>query len=143
MVMTLGFWGQHWVETQHSLQKLDPSLLMWDMRRHLDPVPLPPRRCTVLFHYPEQPPARQHYWLVVEGRDVDVCSTDPGFEIDLYVTSPLRTMTAIWMGVATVRAEMEAGRLELDGDPGMASSMQQWLGLSPFAREQPRRGKAA
>ncbi|MGK6313837.1 winged helix-turn-helix transcriptional regulator [Neorhizobium sp. DT-125] len=143
VVMTLGFWGQHWVETQHSLQKLDPSLLMWDMRRHLDPVPLPTRRCTVLFYYPEQPPAQQRYWLVIDGRDVDVCSTDPGFEIDLYVTSPLRTMTAIWMGIATVRAEMNAGRLELDGDTDMANSMQQWLGLSPFAREQPGRGKAA
>jgi hypothetical protein len=47
------------------------------------------------------------------------------------------------MGIATVRAEMAQGRLELDGDPEMASSMQQWLGLSPFARERPRAGKAA
>lgn len=143
VVMTLGFWGQHWVETQHSLQKLDPSLLMWDMRRHLDPTPMPPRRCTVLFLFPERPAGQQRYWLVVDGRDVDVCSTDPGFEIDLYVTSSLRTMTAIWMGIATVRTEMAQGRLELDGDPEMASSMQQWLGLSPFARERSRAGKAA
>jgi len=143
VVMTLGFWGQHWVETQHSLQKLDPSLLMWDMRRHLDPVPLPARRCTVLFFYPEQPPPRQHYWLIINGSDVDICSTDPGFEIDLYVTCPLRSMTAIWMGIATVRAEIEADRLELDGDPDLASSMQRWLGLSPFAREKSRTGQAA
>ena len=27
-------------------------------------------------------------------------------------------MTAIWMGVAGVRREVEAGTLELDGDPG-------------------------
>lgn len=143
VVMTLGFWGQHWVETQHALQKLDPSLLMWDMRRHLDPVPLPERRCTVLFLYPDQPRARQRYWLVVEGGDVDICSTDPGFEIDLYVTCPLHTMTAIWMGVATVRAELNSGRLVLDGDPDLANSMQRWLGLSPFAREQPKAGRAA
>ncbi len=143
VVMTLGFWGQHWVETQHSLQKLDPSLLMWDMRRHLDPVPLPPRRCTVLFFYPEQPSARQRYWLIIDEGNVDICSTDPGFEIDLYVTCPLRSMTAIWMGIATVRAEVDADRLELDGDPDLASSMQRWLGLSPFAREKSRTGRAA
>lgn len=143
VVMTLGFWGQHWVETQHSLQKLDPSLLMWDMRRHLDPVPLPPRRCTVLFFYPEQPSARQRYWLIIDDGNVDICSTDPGFEIDLYVTCPLRSMTAIWMGIATVRAEVDADRLELDGDPDLASSMQRWLGLSPFAREKSRTGRAA
>lgn len=143
VVMTLGFWGHQWVETQHALQKLDPALLMWDMRRNLDPMPLPARRSTVLFHYPEQPPARQRYWLIVEEGDVDICSTDPGFDVDLYVTCQLRTMTAIWMGVATVRSEMDAGRLELDGDPEMGASMQRWLGLSPFARERPSAGRAA
>lgn len=143
VVMTLGFWGHQWVETQHALQKLDPALLMWDMRRNLDPIPLPARRCTVLFHYPEQSPARQRYWLVIEEGDVDVCSTDPGFDVDLYVTCQLHTMTAIWMGVATVRSEMDAGRLEIDGDPEMGASMQRWLGLSPFARERPGTGRAA
>lgn len=139
VVMALGFWGQHWVESDLALRKLDPSLLMWDMRRHLDPDPMVAGRCTILFLYPDLPSARQRYWLVVEGRDVDVCSTDPGFEVDLYVECSLRTMTAIWMGLATVRSEVAEGRLEIDGDPVLAASMQQWLGLSPFARE----GKAA
>ena len=32
-----------------------------------------------------------------------------------------------------LRAEIEAGNLELDGDPAVANSMHRWLGLSPFA----------
>jgi hypothetical protein len=44
-------------------------------------------------------------------------------------------MTAIWMGVAKLRREIDAGHLELDGDPSIASAMQKWLGLSPFAKE--------
>jgi hypothetical protein len=32
------------VEAQSSLKNLDPSLLMWDMRRNLNPTPLPPKR---------------------------------------------------------------------------------------------------
>jgi ubiquinone biosynthesis protein UbiJ len=114
---------------------------MWDMRRHLDPTPMPPRRCTIRFQFPELAAARQKFWMVVEGREVDLCSTDPGFEIDLYVECPLRTMTAIWMGLANVRGEIEERRLRLDGDPHLAASMQQWLGLSPFARERNRVGK--
>jgi hypothetical protein len=47
-------------------------------------------------------------------------------------------MTAIWMGLTTIRKESESGNLELEGDPSLAHSMQQWLGLSAFAR-QPRR----
>ena len=138
IIMGMGFWGQRWVGSQISLKNLDPSLLMWDMRRNLNPQPLPRRRCTIQFQYPELPPTRQNWWLVVDGASVDLCGFDPGFEIDLLVTSSLRSMTAIWMGVSRVRRELEAGNLEFDGDPQIAAAMQQWLGLSKFAAE-PRR----
>lgn len=139
LVMSLGVWGQRWVETQSSLKNLDPSLLMWDMRRNLDLTPIPAQRSTIQFHYPELPAGRRHFWLVIEGRLVDLCSVDPGYEVDLFVECALRTMTAIWMGLTTVRAELDAGRLELSGDQSLARSMQQWLGLSPFAKEKNRR----
>src|SRR5262245_2645127 len=73
LVMALGIWGQRWVESQLSLKNLDPSLLMWDMRRSLDLTPMPPRRCTIQFHYPELPVSRQRYWLVIDQRVVDLC----------------------------------------------------------------------
>jgi DNA-binding HxlR family transcriptional regulator len=139
IVLSLGTWGQRWVETQLSLKNLDPSLLMWDMRRSLDLTPMPPRRCTIQFHYSELPAARQYFWLVIDNRVVDLCPVDPGYEVDLFVECSLRTMTAIWMGVTNVQAELDAGRLELSGDRALARSMQQWLGLSPFAKEKNRR----
>lgn len=135
IVMGLGFWGTRWVESQLSLRNLDPSLLMWDMRRHLVIEPLPRRKCTIQFQYPELPAAKQNFWLVVDGGVVDLCAFDPGFEVDLLVRSPLRTMTAIWMGIAKLRHEIEAGNLEIDGDPAISGAMQNWLGLSPFAQE--------
>ncbi len=139
IVMALGFWGQHWVESKLSLKNLDPSLLMWDMRRHIDPTPLPKKRSTILFHFPEVDRARQKTWLVVDpDGKVDVCNFDPGFEVDLYVTGSLRAMTAIWMGVTTVRKEVDAKELDIQGDQAIASAMQQWLGLSPFAKEKSR-----
>jgi DNA-binding HxlR family transcriptional regulator len=138
LVLGMGFWGQRWVESQLSLKNLDPSLLMWDMRRSLKPKPLPPRRCTIQFQYPELPENRRTWWLVVDGSMVDLCSVDPGFEVDLVVLGSLRSMTAVWMGLASVRDEVTAGRLELLGDPALARSMQHWLGLSVFAGEKRR-----
>ncbi len=138
LVMSLGIWGQRWVESKLSLKNLDPSLLMWDMRRQLDPTPLPEKLCTILFHYPELDDPRRHWWLVIDKGYVDLCLVDPGHEIDLTVTGSLRAMTAIWMGVSTVRKEVEAGTLDLAGDRKVAGSMQQWLGLSPFAKEKNR-----
>lgn len=138
LVMSLGNWGQRWVESSLSLKNLDPSLLMWDMRRHLDPTPLPEKRCTIQFEYPELEIARQRWWLVIDKGMVDLCLVDPGHEIDLAVTGSLRAMTAIWMGLSTVAKEVEAGALDLAGDPVIARSMQIWLGLSPFAKEKSR-----
>ncbi|WP_144300078.1 winged helix-turn-helix transcriptional regulator [Elioraea rosea] len=135
IVFGMGFWGQRWVESQLSLKNLDPSLLMWDMRRNLNPTPLPPRRCTIQFQYPELPEKRRDWWLVVDGGATDLCSVDPGFEVDLLVIGSLRSMTSVWMGLASVRDEVAHGRLELHGDPVLARSIQHWLGLSPFAGE--------
>jgi putative sterol carrier protein len=73
--------------------------------------------------------------VVEPDAEVDLCSVDPGFEIDLYVTVDLRTMTAIWMGLANVRDSAASGKLVLSGDRRLASRMQTWLGLSPFASE--------
>jgi DNA-binding HxlR family transcriptional regulator len=135
VVMAMGDWGQHWLETQLSLKNLDPSLLMWDMRRNLNPDPLPARRVTIQFLYPDGTTGQRRWWLVVDAQDVDLCARDPGFEVDLQVTADLRTMTAIWMGLTSVRAAVDDGKLFLDGDPRLAHSMQTWLGLSVFASD--------
>jgi DNA-binding HxlR family transcriptional regulator len=136
VVEALGIWGQRWLETRVSLRNLDPSLLMWDMRRNLDPTPMPARRSTIQFLYPELQPSQQNWWLVVEpGVNTDLCASNPGFEVDLYVETDLRTMTAIWMGLAKVEEEVRAGRLQLSGHGGLRRAMQRWLGLSVFARE--------
>jgi DNA-binding HxlR family transcriptional regulator len=132
VVESIGFWGQKWIESSLSLKNLDPSLLMWDMRRNLNPAPLPRRRTVIQFLYPELPASKRHWWLVVEPKgDVDLCWSDPGFEVDLHVTTDLRTMTAIWMGLTTV--SRETARMTLEGDRAVCATMQVWLGLSPFA----------
>jgi len=136
VIQSIGIWGQHWVEAQPSLKNLDPSLLMWDMRRNLDPAPMPDRRCVIQFTYPELPPAQRRWWLVIEPQaEVDLCLVDPGFDVDLYVTVDLRTMTAIWIGLTTVRDAVASGTLMLTGERHLARQMQTWLGLSPFAVE--------
>jgi DNA-binding HxlR family transcriptional regulator len=138
VVMSIGAWGQRWVESALSLKNLDPSLLMWDMRRHLVPSVLPARRSTIRFDFTEPGLGRKIYWLVVDGRSVDLCYFDPGHDVDLYVRGSLRAMTSIWMGVTSLGTETSAGNIELTGDKVIAHSMQAWLGLSPFAKEKRR-----
>jgi hypothetical protein len=44
-------------------------------------------------------------------------------------------MTAIWMGLDTVRVAVANRRMTLTGSRQLAAAMQTWLGLSPFAKE--------
>lgn len=140
VIDAVGFWGQRWIESSLTLENLDPGLLMWDIRRNLRPDPLPPRRCTIKFIYPELVPDQRSWWLVVESSSVDLCLSDPGYEVDLYVRTPLRTMTSIWMGLSNLTSEIEAGHVEIDGDKAIARSIQTWLGLSVFAKGERRVG---
>jgi DNA-binding HxlR family transcriptional regulator len=136
LVQAFGVWGQRWVDSEVSLQHLDAPLLMWDMRRNLNPDPMPKRRSVVQFQYPELPSTHRSWWLLVEpSAGVDLCSIDPGFDVDLYVSTDLRTMTAIWMGLDNVKNALRAERMMLTGDRQLAANIEAWLGLSPFAKE--------
>ncbi|MDM8166424.1 helix-turn-helix domain-containing protein [Roseovarius sp.] len=137
VVEAIGMWGQKWVETEPSLENLDAELLMWDMRRNLNTEPVPRERTVIEFIYPELPEAERTWWLIVEpDRSVDLCHVDPGFDVDLYVTVDLRTMTEIWMGLRSVSDAAERGALVPVGPRRLAATMQAWLGLSPFARQE-------
>lgn len=134
LVESFGKWGQRWIPSKLTLDQLDAQLLMWDMRRGLKFDPPPPRRLVIQFQYPDAPKRDRSWWLIVEpGEPIDLCSVDPGHDVDLYVTSPLRTMTAIWMGIETVREACDCDRLILTGDRDLIDTMERWLGLSPFA----------
>ncbi len=140
-VDAIGSWGQRWVETKPTLENLDPELLMWDMRRNIKTDPMPLRRSVIQFTYPELPQSRRRWWLIFEpgtavvspDNKVDLCSVEPGFDVDLYVSSDLRTMTEIWLGLKTVLNAKQQGHIRLTGSRELENAMQSWLGLSPFA----------
>jgi hypothetical protein len=114
---------------------LDPELLMWDMRRNIDPRPMPRRRTTIQIIFKDLAKARQKWWLIVQpDREVDLCSVEPGFEVDLYLSTDLRTMTEIWMGYTTITRAKDQGKLFVSGNRQLETSMSSWVGLSRFAK---------
>ena len=135
VVGAIGAWGQRWVTTESSLGKLDPNLLMWDMRRNINTEPMPKRRSTIQVIFSDLQETRRNWWLIVDpGEEVDLCSVDPGFDVDLYLVTDLRTMTEIWMGYTTLTRAKADSKLVITGNRQLEASMNSWLGLSPFAR---------
>jgi hypothetical protein len=139
IVESLGIWGTRWVETEPSLENLDPTLLTWDMRRNMIPDPKPHKRSVIQFMYSDQPKTTKNWWLIVDPKNdkIDLCSVEPGFDVDLYVSTDLRTMTKIWMGFETLANAYDEEDILLTGNSDLEEKVRQWLssgkGLSPFA----------
>ena len=135
VIEAVGVWGQRWIETEATLQNLDPNLLMWDMRRNINPEPMPRCRNTIQIIFTDLGEARRNWWLIVQPpQEVDLCSVDPGFDVDLYLSSDLRTMTEIWMGYMTIAQAKDQRRLAVTGNRQLETSLASWLCLSRFAK---------
>jgi DNA-binding HxlR family transcriptional regulator len=135
IIEQVGVWGHRWVSAKSSLDNLDPNLLMWDIRRRIAPKAMPQqRRHTIQVILQDQPESKRNWWLVVgPGDDVDLCVVDPGFEVDLYLVTDLRTMTEIWMGYTTIARAKADEKLVVTGSRELEAGLETWLGLSNFA----------
>jgi DNA-binding HxlR family transcriptional regulator len=134
IVELLGHWAHQNVDSAVSLRRLDPQMLMWNIRRKINQLELPLRKCVIQFTLKEEAKPDAHYWLLIRpGTATDLCRTNPGFAVDLFIVSELRALTSAWMGHSTFATEIEAGRIALIGHSGMARTMTKWLVRSCYA----------
>lgn len=133
VITELGIWGQRWARSKLDRDDLDPTLLMWDIHRRLDTARLPAGRKVLRFEFDECPSATRFWWLVIENGEVDVCLKDPGYEVDLFVLSPLDVMTGVWMGDLPLRDALKARSIRLSGDPALKESLPEWFLLNVFS----------
>ena len=66
LVEAMGVWGQRWVRSSYGPDELDPSFLMWDIRRMVRPGGLYDGECVIEFRIRAAPPRRSTYWMVVD-----------------------------------------------------------------------------
>lgn len=136
VMKALAEWAQCNIEAEIALSGRDVSTLMWGVRRMIVLAELPRRRAVIRFHFRDDPPPKcPHFWLVVEpGADMpELCSLDPGRDVDLYVETGVVSLGAIIEGRSSIEREKERGGLFLSGDPGLARSMDRWLRPSVYA----------
>jgi DNA-binding HxlR family transcriptional regulator len=148
IVERMGVWAQRWL--RHDLvvdENLDPDLLMWDIRRRVTTGIIEDgRRFVVCFQFLGVPSNRRRYWLVIDKGEADLCIKDPGYEVDLYITAKIATLTEIWLGHVPIARALRDGHLTLDGAPKDIRGFEAWFALSPTAaagREPPGRSASA
>ncbi|MGZ4793126.1 MAG: winged helix-turn-helix transcriptional regulator, partial [Ilumatobacteraceae bacterium] len=130
IIEAMGVWGQRWARSSYTPDELDPALLMWDMRRMLQPAGLAPPRTVVEFRFAGAPAGKSTFWLVVDD-SIDLCLIDPGHPVDLWVRADLRCLTQVWMGDRTMRDVIVTGAIALDGPRSLVHRFPDWLGQHP------------
>lgn len=137
IVWQLGTWGQRWIRSKLGKDDLDPSLLMWDIHRTMKTDYFKARRTTLLFEFSDYTSKLRRWWLVVTNGEVDVCMKDPGYNVDLHITSSVKTLTRYWMGDISMSKALREKLMNLSGDAGLKRDIKQWLRQNYYADVSP------
>ena len=136
LVEVLAVWGMRWARGQMTDSELDVEFLMWDLQRRVETGHLPDGETVMCFIFDELEQFKT-WWLIVCDDVVDLCTEDPGKDVDLYISTTVRTLVEVWEGDIDLRKALADERIRAHGEPRLARSMPKWFGLCPFADVRP------
>jgi DNA-binding HxlR family transcriptional regulator len=132
----MAIWGMRWARGQLTNEELDVEFLMWDIQRRIDTDKLPDGETVLCFIFSDLEQYR-NWWLVIEDGETDVCTENPGKDVDLYVTSTLRKLVEIWEGDIDVGAARRQKLIKTQGNRQLEKTIGDWMGINPFADIRP------
>lgn len=128
----IGSWGMRWARNQMKGDDFDLSLLMVYLERSIQPDKLIGQETVIRFNFSDVTDY-PHWWVIATGDAIDVCTKDPGREVDVYFNVDVRTMCEVWMGDISYKKAIKDGRLQLVGIPALTRNVNDWLKPSIFA----------
>jgi DNA-binding HxlR family transcriptional regulator len=132
VIQHLGEWGLCYAQDPLQEGDLDVTILTWNIRRRVNPNVFGRRRVTVQFDFTDAPKAKRRWWIVNDRGAVDLCPTDPGHPVDVYITTDIRTMVHVWVGKLPLGKAMSSGRMEVIGPQTLSDRLGSWFLYSPI-----------
>ena len=136
IVGQLASWGMRWAQSQLSDDELDVEFLMWDIRRRLQTDYLPDGETVLCFIFDGLPQFDQ-WWLVVRDGEVDLCTENPGKDVDLYLRTTLRKLVEVWKGDLEIKMAIRNEVIKTQGNKTIEKSISDWLGICLYADIRP------
>ncbi|MEZ5889944.1 MAG: helix-turn-helix domain-containing protein [Xanthobacteraceae bacterium] len=132
ILLSLGGWGMRWARVNLTKSDYDVELLMLYLERSIVPEKLPGGGAVVQFHFKDIKDIAD-WWIVAEDKQIDVCTTDPGKDVDVYFNTTVKTMTDVWMGQRTYKKAISAGDLVVTGPRSLTRNIEGWMANSVYA----------
>jgi DNA-binding HxlR family transcriptional regulator len=136
VIESLAVWGMRWTQNQLGDDELDVELLMMEISRGLATDLLPDGETVINFNFTD-PDAKKGYWLVIDDGVVDLCDDNPGKDVDLYLTSDIRTLIEIWTGKLAITTAITDEMVTALGARHLTRGIAKWFGPSKFSHIQP------
>lgn len=128
----LATWGMRWARGQLTDSELDIEFLMWEIQRRLDTDALPDGETVLCFIFEELTQFKS-WWVVVQDNDVDLCTRNPGKDVDLYISSTVRSMVEIWEGELEINTAQRKNLLKTNGNRQLIKTLPEWFGICLYA----------
>lgn len=126
----LGEWGARWTFGEPQAEELDAGLLVWWMHSRLDTTSFPGKRQVLCVRFTDD---FRRYWIVIESGVASVCDSDPGYPIDVTISSDVGSLYEVWLGRIPLAHAMRTGRVQFTGPSALTRRMPSVLQLSPVA----------
>ena len=129
-------WGQRHGQGRIALEEMDPTLLMWGMKRQIAPGELPDRDLVLRFEFrglPRAHAARRYWWMILRSADVEVCLKDPGLEVDVVLAADLEAFVRVWMGHRGLADALDQGDITLSGGKAHIAELKRALRIEDHA----------
>jgi len=136
LIENLAVWGMRWARGQLRDEELDVEFLMWDIQRRLLIDKLPDGETIFCFIFSDIE-RYNNWWLIVRDDNVDLCTENPGLDVDLYIRSSLRTMVEVWEGDLALKTALQDERVRAQGNKHLAKTMPAWLAINPYSDVRP------
>lgn len=132
----LATWGMRWARSQLTDDELDIEFLMWEIQRRLDTEALPDGETVLCFIF-EELTLFKSWWVVVNDNGVDLCTKNPGKDVDLYISSTVRTMVEIWEGDLGLTLALRKQLVKTNGNRLLIKTLPEWFGICLYADIKP------
>jgi hypothetical protein len=128
LIEVLAVWGMRWARSQLTDDELDVEFLMRELQRRLRTDHLPEGETVICVIFDELTKYKT-WWLVVDGDAVDLCTDDPGKDVDLYINSSVRKIIEIWEGDLDIRTALRNGSVKAHGLRHLIRTVPDWFGV--------------